>query len=205
MNDLILREFNGKTIRHREDGYFCLTDMAKATGKQLNDWTRLSSTIDLLSAYTRKTGIPVSQNLQIIQGTRSAGTWANVDLAIAFATWCSPEFFLVVIDWTKDILTQGYVIAKNDEQTVDAVLAEAQALKDELYTKVKLIRDEPLSILEFFQYKNFRSGYRFDWVWLYSVYCNWCDSKYYVPADRSQFSGYLEFFAEIRGLQYQIR
>lgn len=38
MTNLIVREFNGKKIRHREDGFMSLTDMCQAQDKRLNDW-----------------------------------------------------------------------------------------------------------------------------------------------------------------------
>lgn len=37
MNDLIIREWNGKVIRQREDGYLSATDMCQACGKKMND------------------------------------------------------------------------------------------------------------------------------------------------------------------------
>lgn len=44
MNNII-RSYNGKNIRFRSsDSYGCLTDMANATGKKVNDWLRLKST-----------------------------------------------------------------------------------------------------------------------------------------------------------------
>jgi hypothetical protein len=104
MSDLILREFKGVTIRQREDGYFNLTDMAKATGKEFKDWNRLDGTQELISVLSRNVGIPTSQMIQITKGnTENRGTYAHRKIAIAFATWCSPEFFAVVIDWVEDI------------------------------------------------------------------------------------------------------
>jgi KilA-N domain len=112
MSDLILREFNGVSIRQREDGYFSLTDMAKATGREFKDWYRLDSTAELLSALSRKVQIPTSQMLQINRGnTDNRGSWGHRKVAIAFATWCSPDFFSVVIDWADEIMTKGYAVS----------------------------------------------------------------------------------------------
>lgn len=61
MSDLILREFNGHTIRHRtSDGYICLTDMAKATGKKFSNWYQLKSTKELLKVLANNLRLSIS-------------------------------------------------------------------------------------------------------------------------------------------------
>jgi hypothetical protein len=60
--------------------------MAKATGKKVNDYTRLSSTIDFLEEMEVITGIPamVSNPGGAVETT---GTWAIEEVAIDFAAW----------------------------------------------------------------------------------------------------------------------
>lgn len=53
MTDLILREWNQKRIRIREDRYVCLTDMAKASGRELKAWLRTDSSKSYLEALSR--------------------------------------------------------------------------------------------------------------------------------------------------------
>jgi hypothetical protein len=134
MSDLILREFNGVPIRQSDDGYFCLTDMAKACGKEFKEWNRLNSTSDLVCVLSRKVGIPTSQMLQVKQGTRNAGTWGHRKVAIAFATWCSPEFFSVVIDWADDVMSKGGHISES------ATSEQLEALKIEIIEKENIIK-----------------------------------------------------------------
>lgn len=161
MSDLIFREFNGKQIRHRNsDGYICLTDMAKATGKFFKDWYRLKSTKDLLHVLSIKTGFSISEPESTVVETGedspsqqnhlitvsphriglsedAIGAYGHPKVAIAFATWCSPEFFSVVIDWTQEILTEGGTY--NDSATLE----QLEALQEKnLLMQQKLILEE---------------------------------------------------------------
>jgi len=54
MSNLILRDWNGKSIRHREDGFMSLTDMCQAGGKLFGNWSRLQSTQEYLMVLTEK-------------------------------------------------------------------------------------------------------------------------------------------------------
>lgn len=54
------------------------------------------------------------------------GAYAHKKVAIAFATWCSPEFFSVVIDWTEAIITKGGFVRE------DASIDQLEALKIEI-------------------------------------------------------------------------
>jgi len=142
MSNLILREFNGYQIRLREDGYVSLTDMAKATGKLFADWNRLDSTQSLLSVITRNMGIPMSQIIQVKVGTKDGGTYGHPKVAIAFATWCSPEFFVKVIDWTQDILTKGYALNENaTSEQLEASKAEVESLLEKQGKLQKINKD----------------------------------------------------------------
>jgi hypothetical protein len=102
----IVRSYNGKTIRIRDDKYICLTDMATATGKQTNDWLRLKSSVAYLKALSGGTGIPVPVLLEVADGNP---TWAHQKIAIRFAQWCSPEFAVQVDFWIDELMTTGTV------------------------------------------------------------------------------------------------
>jgi hypothetical protein len=126
MTYLEVREFEGHQIRQRDDGYFNLTDMAKATGKDFYDWIRLDSTEDFLSVISHNTGI--SRDI-LITSKQYHGTYGHKKVAIAFATWCSPEFFSKVIDWADDVMTKGGHISEN------ATSEQLEALKEEISEK----------------------------------------------------------------------
>jgi KilA-N domain len=116
----ILRTWNGKTIRQRADGWYSLTDMAAACGKQYHDWARLDNTKEYLAHEETKTGIPV---LVAQHGGVDAGTWGNADIAVDFARWLSIPFRSQVNSWTSELLTHGSVNIK------ETPIADFEALK----------------------------------------------------------------------------
>ncbi len=128
---MLVKSWNEKQIRWREDGYGCLTDMAKAVGKQVSDWTRLKSTKEYINVLSATRGIPVTQMLQVFQGSQheDQGTWACKQICIRFAQWCSPEFAVQVDLWVEEIMTNGFVDIRNMTPT-EALLAQVQKMVD---------------------------------------------------------------------------
>lgn len=112
MTNLIAREWNGKTIRQREDGKFNLNDMAKACGKEVSDWYRNSSTKELIDAVA--TNLQISRN-EVIEQVRGGsdidarGTWAHRLIAIEFAGWANVQFKLQIIKWADELMETGKV------------------------------------------------------------------------------------------------
>jgi hypothetical protein len=108
----IIKSFNGKSIRVREDDqYFCLTDMAQAVDKRVNNWSRLESTRTYLSTLSSVTQIPVTGLVSTIQGgfPELQGTWAHKMVALEFARWCSPEFAIQCNMWVEELMANGKV------------------------------------------------------------------------------------------------
>jgi len=119
MPNIIQRNWNGRTIRQREDGFICLTDMAKANGKEFRDWNRLDSTQEYLKLlYNRRCA--ESNNgkwIEIIQGgtPEKQGTWGHRKVALRFAQWLNPAFAIQVDDWVEELLTKGSVSLKEPD------------------------------------------------------------------------------------------
>ena len=111
MSNLIVREWNGRTIRQREDGYMSATDMAQANGKKVNHWLSLKSTNEFLESFSSVTAIPVTELVQVFQGglPEEQGTWIHPDIAPDFGTWCSVPFRVQVNRWIKELMTTGSV------------------------------------------------------------------------------------------------
>lgn len=104
----LIKSYKGKTIRVNPiTKYVCLTDMATASGKQLNDWVRLNKANCYLETLSAITGIPVMELLYVPGG--NTGTWAHPKVAIRFAQWCSDEFAVQVDFWIDELLTTGKV------------------------------------------------------------------------------------------------
>lgn len=66
---LITREVDKNPIEQRVmDGYINATDLCKAAGKRLNDYTRLQSTQSFIEELASVTGISVTALIQSITG-----------------------------------------------------------------------------------------------------------------------------------------
>ena len=112
MSNLILREWNGKNIRHREDGFMSLTDMCQAGGKLFGHWHGLKSTQEYLDALLRKhyrdhDNGPIESNVG--GSSETTGTWGDRRVALRLAQWISPHFALQVDEWIEELLTTGNV------------------------------------------------------------------------------------------------
>jgi KilA-N domain len=117
-NSSIIRSWNGRTIRQREDGYLSATDMCQACGKRLNDWMRLSATGEYLKALEDVTGIPATELVQVFQGgtPETQGTWVYRRAAIRLAQWLSPQFAVWVDEWIEELLIKGKIEATQSTQ-----------------------------------------------------------------------------------------
>lgn len=105
--DFSIKSYKGRVIRIREDNYVCLTDMAAASGKRLNNWIRSDkskSYLETLSVITRKSAIEL---IEIGEGNQP--TWGHQKVALRFAQWCSDEFAVQVDFWIDELITTGKV------------------------------------------------------------------------------------------------
>ena len=112
MPNLILRDWNGKSIRHRGDGFMSLTDMCQAGGKLFGHWHGLKSTQEYLDALIRKhyrdhDNGPIESNVG--GSIETTGTWGDRRVALRRAQWISPHFALQVDEWIEELLTTGSV------------------------------------------------------------------------------------------------
>lgn len=103
--------YNGNNFEQRDnDGFVNLTQMAKAAGKKIGDWTRLEKTKAYISVVSTDTGIPVSQLLYIVKGNfqeESQGTWSHPLVALHFAQWISPKFHYWCNQHIKILIEKG--------------------------------------------------------------------------------------------------
>ena len=111
---LTVIDFGDKGIRFERRGdrvWVNLTDMAKATEKLVNDYTRLNATTRFLTEFETITGFPVIESrvggIGIPDNQR--GTWAIEEVAIDFAAWCSVGFRIWVSQQIRVLMTEGTV------------------------------------------------------------------------------------------------
>ena len=98
MNGLVqLRSWNGTAISRRtDDGYVSATAMAKASGKQWNNYFQTDRATTYMGALSRNLGIQVT-SLYIAKP--GEGTWIHERVAVDFARWISADFAVWMDAW----------------------------------------------------------------------------------------------------------
>lgn len=80
------------------------TQMAKPFGKKPDDWLRLEQAKDLISALSTVSQISETDLKVVQQGGKNQGTWLHEELALIFAQWLSPEFYILCNRKLREIL-----------------------------------------------------------------------------------------------------
>lgn len=83
------------------------TDMAKAFGKRTSDFLSNKQTNELINCISAETGIPATELVVVNQGGSTQGTWMHEDVALVFAQWLSPAFYLWCNARIKELLIKG--------------------------------------------------------------------------------------------------
>lgn len=108
-----LLQFHGSNVAFEEiDGKMMVnaTQMAKPFGKRTRDWLITQQSQDLLKAMT-EAGNLASADLQFIKkGGKNQGTWFHEEIALLFAQWLSPEFYIACNRKLKELLTPRLLI-----------------------------------------------------------------------------------------------
>ena len=111
MESLTVLDFAGKNIRFERRGdrvWVSLTDMAKATGKLVADYTRSRYATEFLGELESIMGILVMVS-NVGGATETTGTWAIEEVAIEFAAWCSVGFRIWVTQQIRTLMAEGVV------------------------------------------------------------------------------------------------
>ncbi len=106
-------EFHGTKIAFEEiNGKMMVnaTQMAKTFGKKPDDWIRTQQAKELTKTLTASL-ICEATDLQVVRnGGKNYGTWLHEELALIFAQWLSPEFYLACNRKLKELLTKQALI-----------------------------------------------------------------------------------------------
>ncbi len=112
-NLLSVMQYHGTTIAFEEiEGKMMVnaTQMAKAFGKQPIEWLRFQQAKDLIDTVA-KVGNHSLADLKVVKrGGVNPGTWFQEDIALFFAQWLSPEFYLACNMKLKELLTEQALI-----------------------------------------------------------------------------------------------
>lgn len=110
MTNLIVRDWNGKSIRQRADGFLSATDMCTASGKLFGHWHTLKTTKEYLEALELKRyGDSSAGPIEVNQGgiPEKQGTWVDRRVALRLAQWISPTFAMQVDEWVIAYLEEA--------------------------------------------------------------------------------------------------
>ena len=137
--NLNLPDRSSISIPMREDGYINVTMLCKASGKDINEWKKNKSSIDLLNACFSLGGIPPSELLKSIRVGKTQYKFAHPDIAIQIAQWISPSFALQVSRWTRELLLFGKVELGNEKSDKE--------LEYKLEEQIKLLTEEKEEVI----------------------------------------------------------
>lgn len=105
---LAVLNYNGAQVAFEEiDGKMMVnaTQMAKSFGKRTRDWLVTQQAKDLLKALT-EAGNLASADLQVVvKGGTNQGTFFHEEVALLFAQWLSPEFYIACNRKLKELIS----------------------------------------------------------------------------------------------------
>lgn len=126
-NEVIRKAFayNGSSMTFAKKGNLVMvnaTEMAKPFGKSCNDWLKTDQSKRMIRAISTSKKIDVANLVKVTNGGNTKnGTWMHEDVALVFAQWLSPEFYIWCNDRIKELLTFGITAT---QQTIDSILAD---------------------------------------------------------------------------------
>lgn len=82
------------------------TQMAKPFGKQPIEWLRFQQAKDLIETVSKVRNHTLADLQVVKRGGNNPGTWFHEDVALFFAQWLSPDFYLACNTKLKELLTK---------------------------------------------------------------------------------------------------
>lgn len=134
-------QYNGSPITFQKGDSVMVnaTEMAKPFGKRSNDFLSSKSTKELIYSLSIKTGISATDLVIVNQGGTNQGTWMHEDLALVFAQWLSPDFYLWCNDRIKELLTTGVTTVSNDDEAIAYAMSVLQKRLEQARTEKELL------------------------------------------------------------------
>jgi len=85
------------------------TEMARPFGKLVKDWLKTEQSQRIINAISVRRNILTADLVIVKQGgdSNKQGTWLHEDVALVFAQWLSPDFYIWCNDRIKELLTEG--------------------------------------------------------------------------------------------------
>ena len=108
MNELLKYTYEGSevTFSNGDNVMVNATQMAKAFGKTPAFWLRTEQSKRMIDAIAELQKCNSSDLVQVTYGD-DGGTWMHEDVALVFAQWLSPEFYLWCNERIKELIKNG--------------------------------------------------------------------------------------------------
>lgn len=94
------------------------TEMAKTFGKFPKDFLVTKQAKELIERLSAVRRIPLTELVIVNQGGNKQGTWLHEDVALVFAQWLSPDFYIWCNDRIKELLTTGVATVADDDAAI---------------------------------------------------------------------------------------
>jgi KilA-N domain len=111
--------------------YKSLSEIAKASGKRLNDWVNRSVGKRAIADFNLK--YPKIENPLITKRGKGGGTWGHPELAAIFAAWCNPGFTAEIIEQNALLKEKIRTFQVNTLAQIESVRDEAEKVKQMAY------------------------------------------------------------------------
>lgn len=106
--NIAFEEINGKMMINA-------TQMAKPFGKQPIEWLRFQQAKDLIETVCKVRNHSLADLKVVKRGGNNPGTWFQKDVALFFAQWLSPEFYLACNEKLQEVLTKQVLIESQNK------------------------------------------------------------------------------------------
>ena len=140
MCDLLKYAYQGSeiTFSNGENVMVNATQMAKAFGKRPNDWLRSEQAQRMIEAISASQKCEPTDLVIVKNGGSDYGTWFHEDVALVFAQWLSPEFYLWCNDRIKELIKNG---VSDIRETPQDYLSALKALVAKEEERLRLEKD----------------------------------------------------------------
>lgn len=122
------------------------SEMAKPFRKRPTNWLATKQAQELITTLSAVTDIPVTGLVIVNQGGSNQGTWLHEDLALLFAQWLSPEFYLWCNGRVKELLRFGLMATEKALRMHVQLFKEYDERIKELKGRLDKRTQEPLAI-----------------------------------------------------------
>lgn len=118
------------------------TEMAKPFDTKPANWLRTEQAQRMISAVAVSHNCDTADLVRVTQGGSpdEQGTWFHEDIALVFAQWLSPEFYLWCNDRIKELLTKGTVSLPQDYLSALKALVAAEEEKQRLASENRVMK-----------------------------------------------------------------